>query len=162
MNGRTHLVIALAAGVAVASVAPPDMAMRAMVIATAGVGGLLPDVDHPKSIISGYLPGVGGAVRLVASHRGPTHSLFFVSTILAVLFALHAPQWIIAAAAGGLVSHILADMLTVAGVPILLPVSRRAFRLAPSAVLWSTAWILESVATVAALGAIGFILWQGL
>jgi inner membrane protein len=162
MNGRTHLVLGLAVGVAVAAAAPPDLATRAMIIVAGGIGGLLPDIDHPKSIVSGYLPGVGGAVRLFASHRGPTHSLFFLLTLLALLFAINAPQWVVAAGAGGFISHLLADMATVAGVPVLLPISRRSFRLAPALLLGPTQWILESVATVGAIGAIGFILWKGL
>lgn len=162
MNGRTHLVLGLAAGVAVASIAPMDLALRAMVVVAGGIGGLLPDIDHPKSIISGYLPGVGFGVRLVASHRGPTHSLFFLSTLLAVLYALHIPASISLAMVVGIISHIVADMATVAGVPVLLPLSRRSFRLAPALLLGPTQWILESVATVAAIGAIGFMIWRGL
>lgn len=161
MTGRTHLVLGLAFGVAVASVAPPDLASRAMIIVVGGIGGLLPDIDHPKSIVSGYLPGVGHMVRVFASHRGPTHSLFFVSTLIAVLFAIHAPIHVIAAGAGGLLSHILADMLTVNGVPILLPVSRRYFRLVPALVLGPTQWILESVATVGGIAVIGFMIVRG-
>lgn len=162
MTGRTHLMLGLAAALATAAVAPPEPALRIAIIGVGAVGSLLPDVDHPKSIISGWLPGVGGAVRLLASHRGPTHSIGFVLALLALLAAAGLSQWIIAAAAAGLISHILADMLTVKGVPVLIPLSRRSWRLAPYMVLNMTGWILESVATVGALAAIGFILWKGL
>lgn len=162
MNGRTHLLLGLAVAVPIAAIAPQDNALRALVIAVGGIGGLLPDIDHPKSIISGYIWGVGGAVRLAASHRTYTHTILFVAALLGLLFAIKAPQWIIAATAGGLISHLLADMLTVAGVPILLPVVRRSFRLAPYPVLKATSWLLESVATVGAVALIGFILWKGL
>ncbi len=162
MNGRTHLMLGLAVALPIAAITPPDTALRALVILTGGVGGLIADVDHPKSIISGYLPGVGGAVQLVASHRGPTHTIMFIALLLGLLSVIGAPQWIIAAAAGGLVSHLLADMLTVAGVPLFMPLSRRSFRLAPYVVLKATSWLLESVATVGAMAVIGLTIYRGI
>jgi inner membrane protein len=162
MKGITHLLLGLGSGVAIAAVAPPDMALRAATIAAGGIGGLLPDIDHPKAIISKYAIGIGGAVRLVASHRGPTHTVLFIAVLMGLLYLIKAPEWIMAAAAGGMVSHILADMLTVAGVPLLMPLTRRSFRLAPYLVLKATSWLLESVAIVGSVGMIGLIVWRGI
>ena len=169
MNGRTHLLLGLASGFAVSATVPPtlhphDFMVKAGIILLAGSASLLPDIDHPKSIISGYLIGFGGAVRLLASHRTWTHSLIF-----AVLMCLAAfvgsvslfPQ-VVTATALGIGSHLAADMLTPAGVPLLLPLSRRAFRLAPYPILKATSWLLESVATVGAVACIGFVVWKGL
>lgn len=162
MNGITHALLGLGVGVAVAAIAPADTVLRAATIAAGGIGGLLPDIDHPKAMISKYAIGIGGAVRLVASHRGPTHTVLFIAAVMGLLLLIKAPEWIMAAAAGGLVSHLLADMLTVAGVPILMPLSKRNFRLAPYLVLKATSWFLESLAMVGSVALIGFILWQGL
>lgn len=162
MKGISHLMLGLAVGVAVAAIAPADTVLRAATIAAGGFGGLLPDIDHPKAMISKYAIGIGGAVRLVANHRGPTHTIIFVAALIGLLYLIGAPQWVIAAGAGAMVSHLLADMLTVAGVPLLMPITRRSFRLAPYMVLKATSWLLESVAIVGSVGLIGFILWKGL
>jgi inner membrane protein len=87
---------------------------------------LLPDIDHPKSFPR-TTPEVG-----VETHRprvrppGFTHSLLAVFGLL-TLFYLKVPEsWIVPADAIqgmvlGYLSHILADMLTPAGVPLLWP-----------------------------------------
>lgn len=162
MKGITHALLGLGVGVAVAATAPADTALRVATIAAGGVAGLLPDIDHPKAMISKYAIGIGGAVRMVASHRGPTHTVLFIAAVMGLLYIIEAPEWILAAAAGGLISHVLADMLTVAGVPLLMPITRRSFRLAPYMVLKATSWFLESVAIVGSVALIGFILWKGL
>lgn len=174
MNGRTHLLLGIASGVAVAAAVPAytglvfpgsDHVVKAGLILIAAIASLLPDIDHPKSILSGYAIGIGGAVRLFASHRTWTHSILFGAVIcLGVWIASFQGAWLapMIAVGMGFGSHLVADMLTVAGVPILLPFSRKSYRLAPAIVLGPTQWILESVATVAAVGAIGFIVWKGL
>lgn len=160
MTGRAHLVIAIAAGFILAAHSPNDALLRAGVIGVSALGGLLPDIDHPKSIVSGYLPGVGHLVRTAVSHRGITHSLFFAALCMALLFAVGAPMSILLAAGAGLLSHLAADMTTVQGVPLLLPLSRRAFKVAPYHVLNFTAWALESIATVGAMAVIGLVVWR--
>lgn len=173
MNGRTHLMLGLAAGVAVAATVPEytglvfpgsDHVVRAGLIFIAGVASLLPDIDHPKSLLSGYAIGIGGAVRMLASHRTWTHSLLFMAVIVGITFwASGQGSWTAPALAAliGMSSHILADMATPAGVPILLPLSRRSFRIAPFRVLTMTSWLLESVATVGAMVVIGLFVMRG-
>lgn len=162
MNGRTHLLLGLAAGVAIAALAPLDVGLRVGVIAAGGVGGLLPDIDHPRAIISGYLPGVGHSIRMIVSHRGPTHTLAFVALLCGLLVMASSPIWAVTAFAAGLISHIAADMLTPAGVPVLLPLSHRSLRLAPYPVLKGLGWVLEAGATIGAIGVIGWIAYKGI
>lgn len=159
MTGRTHLLLGMAAGVFIATHAS-SLPLAAATIAAAGVASLAPDLDHPKSIISGYLPGIGGAARLLISHRGPTHTAVFAAAIIALLLALAVPSIIILAAAAGMASHLLADMMTPAGIPLAWPLSRRAWRVLPKSVLWASAWLIESAAAVASVAIIGFIIWE--
>lgn len=168
MNGRTHLLLGLASGVAVAATVPEysglvfpgsDHVVRIGLIILAAMASLLPDIDHPKSILSGYAIGIGGAVRLFASHRTWTHSILFGALLcLVTWFGSANGAWLapMIAVGMGFGSHLVADMLTPAGVPLLLPVSKRSFRLAPYPVLKMTSWILESVATVGAVLVIGW------
>ncbi len=159
MTGRSHALLGMGAGILGAAHSPADTLLRVAIVGVAIVCALLPDVDHPRAIISGYLPGVGHAARLFVSHRGGTHTVIFAAAITALLFIVHAPSVIIFAAAAGIISHLLADMATPQGVPLLLPLSRRAFRLAPRAFLTPTAWILESFSGIASLTLILFVLW---
>jgi len=159
MNGHTHLMIGISAGILGAAHTPDDTLLRVAVVAVAGVMSLLPDIDHPKAIISGYTPGVGHATRLFVSHRGGTHTVLFAAAIMALMLLAGLPIPITAAAGVGIVSHLVADMLTPQGVPLLIPVSRRAFRAAPYPVLKMTAWALEPFALVGSLAVIGLTLW---
>jgi inner membrane protein len=159
MTGRTHALIGLTTGIAIAAHSPTDNLLRACVIGVALFAGLLPDIDHPRAIISGYMPGVGHAARLIVSHRGATHTAIFAVVIMGLLLLVVAPPYIVAAAGAGIVSHLMADMLTPQGVPLLLPVSRRAFRLAPYSVLWASAFFLEALAMVASVAVIGLVIW---
>lgn len=87
---------------------------------------LLPDIDHPKSFLGQRLSWLSKPIARAFGHRGFTHSLLAVFVTLA-LFYLKVPQsWIIPAdvlqgMVIGYLSHILADMLTPAGVPLLWP-----------------------------------------
>lgn len=158
MTGRTHLLIGLSIGCVIADHAPLNPALRAGVITAAAFASLLPDIDHPKAIVSGYLPGIGHAARLVVSHRGATHTAVFAAAIVALLLVVAAPVHVIMAAGAGVVSHLVADMLTPAGVPLLMPVSRRAVRLAPYRVLWALAFFLEALAMVGAVAVIALVI----
>ena len=105
MMKRSHAVIGAAAGVAVAHATGASMVAGGIV---AGLAGLLPDVDHPHAAVGRLLPRWWH--RLTPGHRGPTHSLVWCLA-LAVL--------------AGSLSHVLADGLTVAGVPLWWPFRRR-------------------------------------
>ncbi|ENX6701317.1 metal-dependent hydrolase, partial [Escherichia coli] len=94
---------------------------------------LLPDIDHPKSFLGQRLKWISKPIARAFGHRGFTHSLLAVFALL-VTFYLKVPEsWFIPADALqgmvlGYLSHILADMLTPAGVPLLWPCRWR-FRL---------------------------------
>ncbi|WP_226811286.1 metal-dependent hydrolase [Candidatus Steffania adelgidicola] len=97
------------------------------IIAGGLLAGILPDIDHPKSILGQRLTWLSIPISRVFGHRGFTHSLLAIITGIA-LFILGVPSsknlipldaWhgIII----GYLSHIIADMLTPAGVPLLWP-----------------------------------------
>ena len=94
---------------------------------------LLPDIDHPKSVLGQRLKWLSAPIARAFGHRGFTHSLLAVAGGI-FLLRIHFPHdWVIPADAFhamiiGYLSHILADMLTPAGVPLLWPCRWR-FRL---------------------------------
>lgn len=94
---------------------------------------LLPDIDHPQSFAGQRLRLLSQPLSRLVGHRGFTHSL------LAVIALLSLCQWhpvaarlpdadIMQSLVLGYCSHIIADMLTPAGVPLLWPCRFR-FRL---------------------------------
>ncbi len=152
MTGRTHLL----AGIAIGATLAATQTQIGLVLAAAlagGFGGLLPDIDHPKSIISGYTPG-SGLLRMAISHRGPTHTLLFIALIAALCLVSPLPGVISLAFVAGMSLHLLCDMATPAGVRLLWPLSRRSWRVAPYRLLWAGSWFLEACTMVSAVGCI--------
>ena len=96
------------------------------VFAAAGFGSLLPDIDHPGSVVGRRLWFVSIPVAMIFGHRGITHSLIAVVAIsAAIAWQTGSQQWIVALAIGYL-THLMGDWLTPSGVPFLWP-NRRKF-----------------------------------
>jgi inner membrane protein len=127
MMKRSHALIGAAAGVALADAIGASMVAGGIV---ASLAALLPDVDHPHSAVGRLLPRWWH--RLTPGHRGPTHSLAWCAALGLVVYAANSaaageparPLLALAVLAGAL-SHVLADGLTVAGVPLWWPLRRR-------------------------------------
>ncbi|MCP1065712.1 metal-dependent hydrolase [Serratia symbiotica] len=103
------------------------------IIPAALLTSLLPDIDHPKSLLGQRLSWIAIPIARAFGHRGFTHSLLAITGGI-VLFRLEFPRsWpippdVLHAMIIGYFSHLLADMLTPAGVPLLWPCRWR-FRL---------------------------------
>lgn len=95
----------------------------------AAMGGLLPDLDHPKSALGRRLPFLSIPLAALFGHRGFTHSLLAVGVVLALLvkLSLASPHlnsdlsWLIVPVSIGYLSHLLGDSFTPSGVPLLYP-----------------------------------------
>jgi inner membrane protein len=127
MMKRSHAVIGAAAGVAVAHATGASMVAGGIV---AGLAGLLPDVDHPHSAVGRLLPRWWH--RLTPGHRGPTHSLAWCLAMAVIAYVANtavngaaAGSLLALAVLAGSLSHVLADGLTTAGVPLWWPFRRR-------------------------------------
>lgn len=138
MTGKTHQVIGQALGVGLL-VGLADghyhPATGAATIVACSISSLLPDIDTPAAKIWQYLPfglgKVGGhLVKPFLRHRNITHSLVGAALVGEALWqvGLRAPTywginvsfvWFVAMAA--YLSHLLADALTVEGIPLLFP-----------------------------------------
>lgn len=121
MRGGTHFIAGVVCGAALAAnVTTLDSA--ALLMIAGALGALAPDLDHPQGALSRRVGLVAAPIRLFVRHRGATHSLG--ALLLAMTAALILPVNLRAygmAAALGYASHILLDMLTVQGVPLLWP-----------------------------------------
>lgn len=152
MTGRTHLTIAIAVGLAYASTVTTEAKPTLLITLVSLVGGLLPDIDHHRSLISGYVPG-SSVVQVGVRHRGFTHSLLFVALLVGVwvLGSQYIPIPYPIAVAGllGVLSHDLADMVTPAGIQLFYPL-RGKWKVAPWFILKPLKW-----------GGLEFLVWCG-
>ena len=161
MTGRTHLTLGIAAGLLVAA----HLHTNPLLSAAAGaLGGLLPDIDHPQSMLSGYVPGSGLLGLFGVRHRGFTHSVLFMVLLVAAWFAasqrITVPYPVILAGLAGVATHITSDMLTPQGVQLLYPL-RANWKAAPGFVLQVGKFfgVVELIVWLAGLAGIGAGLW---
>lgn len=150
------MTIGVAVGVALAAAQHVPLREAAQLAVTAGLWALVPDIDHPHSMISGIVPGAR-LVSIFTRHRGPTHSVVFVAAALLAVLAGHLragvelPELFLLAIGGGLASHILSDMLTPTGCPLMWPYGFM-YKFAPGRVLKLTKWAgLEQLVWVGSL-----------
>lgn len=137
MLGSTHFLIGAAVGVPVA-VATGNPAL----IGVAMVGALIPDLDASEATLKHWRVKIGEGkkgltikpfyalsefIRLFLPHRGWLHSLW-AALIIAALFLFAGWAWALAILAGYL-SHLLADSITPAGVPL---ISKESWHLVPA------------------------------
>lgn len=93
------------------------------------VGSLLPDIDHPQSVIGRRLPITSGFLHKSFGHRSLTHSIFFLMATLMLPVLFNYPVIGIGLSLGTL-SHILLDLLCIgSGVAFLYPVYKRRIQL---------------------------------
>lgn len=114
MTYKTHLTTGIATALLISEGIQSPIG-RIVFAAYAGLGALLPDVDHKGSVIGRYTPLFWGL-----KHRGYTHSLvgfLLFSLILIPLGVTNASMGLI----WGFMSHILADAFTVYGVYLFYP-----------------------------------------
>lgn len=110
MRKSTHVLGATAASLALGYTAPECLILAAF-------GGLLPDIDHPKSAL-GHKNPFAGFLR----HRGFCHSLAFAGILYfagSTLFSHSALT--VQALIIGVLSHIALDMMNKTGVQLLWP-----------------------------------------
>lgn len=127
MMAHSHILFGVASwwGYCAATGHPATAAASAL----AGVGALLPDLDHPQSALGRRVPFVSVPLARLVGHRGVTHSLLATLAVAAALW-----RWsgqgadVIAPLCVGYLSHLGGDMLTPSGVPLLWP-ARRSFSL---------------------------------
>ena len=128
MQARNHVPFAMSCWwlFAIATGRPID----AFGTMAAAIGGLLPDLDHPESVLGRRLPLISIPLARVFGHRGMTHSLlavvFIVMGLVAAttIYQLGIVGWLIPPLLVGYLSHILGDSMTPSGVPLFWPHKR--------------------------------------
>jgi len=126
MMATTHVLFAIFLLLLTSSTSLP---LSATVVTAAVLGSLLPDIDHPKSMLGRVTRPVSTLVHISVGHRTLTHSLVglvgFGLLAYATTFNLGVDLSAVLAFILGYGSHILADMLNPAGVKLLYPKKHR-------------------------------------
>lgn len=137
MMGHTHALIGscLALGIAVSSHA--DTGHTLLLVGIGAVAALMPDIDHPQAPIRRKLGCLGNLIFGRLKHRGLTHSLIAIVAVAAASFQA-LPPIIGEVVAIGYLSHILADMLTVSGLPVFWPYKTDSYHLLPKRLCMTT------------------------
>jgi membrane-bound metal-dependent hydrolase YbcI (DUF457 family) len=162
MKGGSHLLIAFAGVAAIHKAITPLAASPweiALVIGAAAVGALLPDIDSDESTIrqaTATAPSRGCVGRVASpvigllsgGHRNLTHTLivWLAFSLLAFWPGQAGPAIAFSAA---YLLHLVADGLTVNGLPYLWPFYRRPIHLLPRPLRISTGSFYEYAVTVA-------------
>lgn len=129
MTAEGHLLFALASAILAKKMAISSALAQGdwwHVISGGLLTCLLPDIDHPKSVLGQRLKWLSSPIAIIFGHRGFTHSLLAIIAGI-LLFTLCQPAQITIpldafhAMIIGYLSHIVADMLTPSGVPLLWP-----------------------------------------
>lgn len=139
MTGSTHAAGGLAVGCAVGAALarwPGDLVTIITCAIFSLLGALLPDIDHPDSMIGRRLPGVSHATAAAFGHRGLVHTVwaaggfgllaFFLAGwlggalgVVGVVGDIQVPATL--ATMAGALSHLALDSLTRSGVTPLSP-----------------------------------------
>lgn len=120
MMAGSHLALGLA-GWAFAAPHLGFSPLNPVGLGLAGLGSLLPDIDHPRSWVGQRARVVSRPLARVVSHRGVTHSLLAVALGIALL---RSHRWLCAPLAVGWLSHLAADLVTPRGLRLAWPLRR--------------------------------------
>lgn len=121
MMGKTHAMIGAVSGAMV--MMHTGEIIPVIVGGSLGyIGGLLPDIDHHRSMISQRLGVLALPFRIIP-HRTFTHALW-IPLIIGGIFYFY-PYPVILSVGAGWVSHIILDMTTQRGIMPLYPVRWR-------------------------------------
>ena len=148
MMGHTHGLIgaALGTGLGAAFHFQPEASL--VLAAVGGFMALVPDIDHPRAPLRRKLGLVGNVALGGLKHRGITHTLLALVAIAAGAFTI-LPLPYALAATGGYLSHLLADMVTVSGLPVFWPYKRDSLHILPKRLCITTntwpEWLLAAV-----------------
>ena len=139
MTGRTHLAAGIFTGEILAiSTNQTEIAPIVFSVCMAAVGSLLPDIDHPSSMLtksSRSTKMLSDSITAVTKHRGFTHTIVFVALAVALanyilLDKVSFSKLLVEALCAGMLSHLLLDTLNEKGIMWLWPFYRQPMHIA--------------------------------
>ena len=131
MNYKVHTIGAVASscGVIYLSNQLGIQSNPMFLISGAIIGGLIPDIDHPKSFLGNIVQPISIIIRETLGHRTLTHSILFALIVSTITAFINIPFAI--GLGVGIFSHIILDLLTphTNGVAFLYPLYKKKINL---------------------------------
>lgn len=145
MLGKTHRVGGICSGVITSTLliqvtgfSNSSLLLGSMVIIGGAVGGLMPDIDHPNSMMGRKVKPLSLIINKIFGHRGITHTFLAMMGTSVLLFLLNITLPIafqpfgyslVLGYAGGYLNHLFLDSLTPVGTPFLYPFTKKQLHL---------------------------------
>lgn len=142
MRGKVHFISGLVVGVTTAAFTFSGSVTGVLAsIGASAVGSLIPDIDLPNSTIGKKVKPISIIINKMFGHRTITHAPIWIIPLLIlhkfmpnIAHGLSANtitllQHTIVGYVAGFVCHLLGDMFTVGGIPLLYPFKRTRFHL---------------------------------
>lgn len=134
---------------------------QSILVSCSTIGALIPDIDHRGSFLGRRLKLTSFLASSLFEHRGPTHSpiimsgfMFFLYFLSSLFFTIKGPvTYAFLGTYIGIISHILLDMITKGGVPLLYPITKKKFSLTKM----KTGSMFENLILGVMITTIGFI-----
>lgn len=128
MMGYTHAAVGAITGASIGQMAGSPW-LGALV---GGIGALMPDIDHPGSIVGSRFRVISVLLEFFAGHRTVTHTVWFclavglftgfIGRMVAVTFGLYINSFLLIGIAFlGSITHLALDALTLSGVKPFAP-----------------------------------------
>lgn len=115
MDGKTHLVAGVLAGIGIVALENKlgigNNLDKVLLVVGCGIGSLLPDADHPEAPAGRILP-----LWIFFKHRTYTHSIFFMLLVGLLGLIFHINIWLTAGLVLGIFTHLLLDCTTPMGI----------------------------------------------
>lgn len=133
MTGKSHLIFAAVTGGIIAfAFHETSLCNYGITISASLLGGLLPDIDNPRSTIGQVTKPISYLANKAVGHRTFFHSPLFLGILYLLLWQFcPLPQryltFLLRGLMGGLIGHLFLDMMTTRGIPLLYPFSRNCF-----------------------------------
>jgi len=142
MTAKGHLFLALVPTQIIVYNIINDYKAQTLFLTGAALGSLIPDIDEPRSYIGMKLPYLSVPLKLLGiRHRTFTHSIWFMVIFLMVAFLFK--SIFLYGVSLGILMHLIGDMLTKGGVPLLYPISDKHYRLLPKNLAFYTNSLTE-------------------
>lgn len=129
MMAKSHVPFAIVSWIGWCGLTEQDPSL--LTCSIAGFAGLLPDIDHPNSVLGQKLPMISYPIAKIFGHRGITHSFFMTALLTYALYSLsHSQNMPVISDIAlmpliiGYLSHLVGDFLTPSGVPLFWPYKR--------------------------------------
>ena len=131
MTAPNHIIGGFAITGVIVALLNVNILENKLLIAVVVLGSLLPDIDHTKSIIGKSFYPLSKIIQRHYGHRTITHSLLALVTLTVITNLIqraYCPETPIALVFGvAYTSHLVLDMVTIQGIPLLYPIKRNPF-----------------------------------